>query len=194
MGRINDRLHLYLSFQWAESWGAPSPSTRGMKTSAESLLITISNARRARESERIKGEWGRKEERESGLSCAEARIAKLNEREICTVSARAARTARRSACVLKSHAWGDSASCMCRFTHKHAHKKDAAVYLVACACMRRHWICMFRSMWVCDSEHRESPCLCGIWRRNMSGCLCMCLLGQNVRVCARARTYSVACS
>lgn len=51
---------------------------------------------------------------------------------------------------------------------------------------------MFRSMWVCDSEHRESPCLCGIWRRNMSGCLCMCLLGQNVRVCVRARIPSHA--
>lgn len=61
-----------------------------MKTSAESLLITISNAQRAsqtRESQRIKGERGREEERESGLSCAEARIAKLNEHEICTVSA-----------------------------------------------------------------------------------------------------------
>lgn len=61
--RINDRLHLYLSFQWVELRGPPSPGTRGrgMKTSAESLLITISNAQRGRqtrESERIKGERG----------------------------------------------------------------------------------------------------------------------------------------
>lgn len=63
---------------------------RGMKTSAESLLITISNAQRARQTreiQRIKGERGREEVRESGLSCAEARIEKLNEHEICTVSA-----------------------------------------------------------------------------------------------------------
>lgn len=52
-----------------QSREAPSPGTRGrgMKTSAESLLITISNAQRARqmrEGERIKGERVREEERE----------------------------------------------------------------------------------------------------------------------------------
>lgn len=50
---INDRLHLYPRFQWAALRG-PEPrhegeSEGGMKTSAESLLITISNARRARQ-------------------------------------------------------------------------------------------------------------------------------------------------
>lgn len=79
-----------------------------MKTSAESLLITISNARRVRqtrESERIKGERGREEERESGLSCAQARIAKLNEHEICTVSAGHRETAKNGvrACVRALH-------------------------------------------------------------------------------------------
>lgn len=57
--RINDRLHLYLSFQWLELRGPKRTRGRGMKTSAESLLITISNAQRVkqtREGERIKGE------------------------------------------------------------------------------------------------------------------------------------------
>lgn len=78
-----------------------------MKTSAESLLITISNAQRARqprEGERIKGERGREEERESGLSCAEARIAKLNEHEKCTVSGRASGTAQKSSACVELHA------------------------------------------------------------------------------------------
>lgn len=71
-----------------QSGGAPSPSARGMKTSAESLLITISNVQRVRQTrgERENKRGVRKREGESELSCAQARIAKLNEHEICTVS------------------------------------------------------------------------------------------------------------
>lgn len=64
-----------------------------MKTSAESLLITISNAqkvRQMRERKRIKGEQERKEERERervGFHVHSHGSQKLNEHEICTVSA-----------------------------------------------------------------------------------------------------------
>lgn len=63
-----------------------------MKTSAESLLITISNAPGARqtregEKEKKRGASERGRKGASGLSCAEARLAKLNEHQICTVSA-----------------------------------------------------------------------------------------------------------
>lgn len=88
--RINDRLHLYPRFQWAALRG-PEPrhegeSEGGMKTSAESLLITISNARRARQTREghriVEGGVVEEEEegRQSGLWCAQARIAEKTKR------------------------------------------------------------------------------------------------------------------
>lgn len=65
-----------------------------MKTSAESLLITISNARRARQTREGQpqnmgggGRRGGGRTAEWALVCAGTDREKLNEHEICTVSA-----------------------------------------------------------------------------------------------------------
>lgn len=147
-----------------------------MKTSAESLLITISNARRARqtrEGERIKGEseggrevgGGGKEESKSGLSCAEARIAKLNEHEICTVSGRALGAARDGGIRVRP----DFHVCVALFcmdagpymngTPVHVQVNERFLHASVCVCVRvpvyarsGSEICMCRSVWVCGSS------------------------------------------
>lgn len=91
---INDRLHLYPLFQWA----APSSSEPLYEGERDEDIRRISphyhfkcsgseadEGGRERKNKRGASERGRK--RASGLSCAEARLAKLNEHQICTVSA-----------------------------------------------------------------------------------------------------------
>lgn len=103
--RINDRLHLYLSFQWAELRGPEPRHERDediRRISSHYHFKCSESEADERERERIKGERGREEARESGLSCAQARIEKLNEHEICTV--------------LAGHREQRRLVCMCRIT------------------------------------------------------------------------------
>lgn len=93
--RINDRLHLYPSFRLAELRGPDHQRARdediGRISPHYHFKCSASEADEgARENKG--GVSERQEDGESGLSCAEARTAKLNEHEICTVPAGASGT------------------------------------------------------------------------------------------------------
>lgn len=190
--RINDRLHLYLSFQWAELRG-PEPRherDEDIRRISPHYHFKCSRARQTREIERIKGERGREETRESGLSCAEARIETLNEHEICTVSAghrKQCRIVHVYLITISVRAWGDSASCMCRSVHKE--EACACTYRLPTGVSLRMCVCSQHVGCVCVQEVslnlHEQVCV-AVWQqqvweshrtvqhmeKNTSGCLC----------------------